>query len=193
MDDALFTLPESDDPSSPAARQRVMAKSVYPEGATVQRAARISECGRYRYSLLRRWGEGPAATFVMLNPSTADADLDDPTIRRCVGFARVLDCSALYVVNLYAWRATDPDELWKADEPVGPGNDRTLAVQIASAANSSRPLIAAWGANARDDRVRTVLAMPGAVAFSALHVTKGGAPGHPLYLPASARPIRWPA
>jgi hypothetical protein len=83
------------------------------------RGATLSDCGRYRYRLWRRWADGPTVLFVMLNPSTADADVDDPTIRRCIGFARSWGAGALEVVNLYAWRATQPAELKAAVGPVG--------------------------------------------------------------------------
>lgn len=165
--------------------------TVYPRGADVRRGAHISDDGRYRYGLIRRWGDGTAATFVMLNPSTADGEQDDPTIRRCVGFARALGCDALLVVNLYAWRATKPEDLWTAEDPVGPENDYRLERHIRAAASADRPLVAAWGANAREDRVRAVIAMRGADRLTALGVTKDGAPRHPLYLPASARPTPW--
>src|SRR5689334_16488446 len=77
----------------------------------VRKAASISECGRYRYSLHRWWGAGERLYFVMLNPSTADAEVDDPTIRRCMGFARTLGFDGIGVVNLYAFRATKPADL----------------------------------------------------------------------------------
>lgn len=82
--------------------------------------------GDYRYRLGRAWAGGPTCTFIMLNPSTADADQDDPTIRRCVGFAKALGCGALEVVNLYAYRATNPRDLLRQDERVGPENDYWL-------------------------------------------------------------------
>lgn len=73
-----------------------------------EQSATISECGRYRYRLTRRFADGPCATFVMLNPSTADETIDDPTIRRCRNFAIREGCGGLVVVNLFAYRATDP-------------------------------------------------------------------------------------
>ena len=82
----------------------------------------ISDCGKYRYRLTRKWGYGRPCGFIMLNPSTADALHDDPTIRRCVGFAKAWGCGALIVVNLFAVRATSPREMMRADDPVGPEN-----------------------------------------------------------------------
>lgn len=165
---------------------------VYPGNLPVQRHARISDDGLYRYLLTRRWGHGKTATFVMLNPSTADAEVDDPTIRRCVGFAAALGCAALAVVNLYAWRATKPADLWRAPDPVGEKADRYLTLLARAARAERAPLIAAWGANARPDRVAAVLALPGMDRLTALGVTKDGAPRHPLYLPAAATPAPWP-
>lgn len=164
--------------------------SVYPDGADVRREATISDDGLYRYSLVRRWAQkGGPATFVMLNPSTADALVDDPTIRRCVGFARSWGCAGIVVVNLYALRATRPVHLWEAADPVGPDNDRFLEVAVRRAAATGAPLLGAWGANAKPGRVEALLELvkrEGA-SLEALGVTKWGQPRHPLYLPADAQ------
>lgn len=144
---------------------------------------------RYRYTLRRTWGGGRSVVFVMLNPSTADATVDDPTIRRCCGFARGFGFDGIHVVNLYALRATNPADLWLSDDPVGrPENDDVLGDAL------SQPglAIAAWGANARANRVDEVLAMPGADRLSCLGVTKNGSPRHPLYLPTAAKLTGWP-
>jgi len=85
----------------------------------VVRSAVLSDCGTYRYSLTRRWSPGPLLGWVMLNPSRADALVDDPTIRRCVGFARRWGFAGIVVRNLYALRATDPRELSRHPAPVG--------------------------------------------------------------------------
>lgn len=154
-------------------------------GVTVEpngNAAWISGCGRYRYRLGRRWtaGWGKPAVFVMLNPSIADAYVDDPTIRRCVRFARAWGCDRLIVVNLYALRATDPRELWKVEDPVGPENDAHLEDAAYTARRYDGPLVAAWGANARPDRVAEVLQIPGMERLKSLGMTLAGAPKHPL-------------
>lgn len=153
----------------------------------VQGSAAFSECGQYRYELTRRWGAGPVATFIMLNPSTADAEQDDPTIRRCVGYARRWGCGALVVVNLYAYRATSPADLWTASDPVGPDNDWRLS----AATGAPGPLVAAWGAHARPDRIAAVLALPGMGVLEALATTKSGQPRHPLYLRGDLTPQPW--
>jgi len=125
----------------------------------------------------------------MLNPSTADERTDDPTLRRCIGFARHWGLGGLRVVNLYALRATKPAELWRVADAVGPENDRYLA----EAAAGDDLLIAAWGVHAKPERIRQVLALPGFSRLSYLQLTKDGAPRHPLYLCGELSPVRWGA
>jgi hypothetical protein len=141
--------------------------------------------GRYRYRLSRRWaGGGRAIAFVMLNPSTADAERDDPTIRRCSGFARAWGFSAMTVVNLFALRATDPARLRRARDPVGRDNDE----HIAAAAAACDALVLAWGAHgALGGRDRDVLALLRGCRPACLGVTRSGQPRHPLYLPSATR------
>lgn len=160
----------------------------------VQYTAIISPDGQYRYRLARTWSDEPPATFIMLNPSTADAEVDDPTIRRCMGYARRWGCGGLVVVNLYGLRATNPADLWRTDDPVGPKNDDILTMALYRARSSTAPVIAAWGAHARPDRVEFVryAARGSGVQLRALKVTKAGAPGHPLYLRADAELKPWP-
>lgn len=150
--------------------------------------AYISEDGLYRYSLTRDLGtidgEG-TCTFVMLNPSTADAEQDDPTIRRCMGFARSWGFARLKVVNLFAYRATDPRDLWKADAPIGPENDHVISLVL----GGSDFAVAAWGAHAPAERVRQFAETFGGWCFYALGLTKDGAPRHPLYVRADMQPF----
>ena len=162
-----------------------------PEKAQIQKAASISECGRYRYGLHRWWdrdAQAPRLIFVMLNPSTADADVDDPTIRRCMGFARTLGYAGIGVFNLYAYRATKPADLWKADEPTGGERNDDLLREVGRMAKY-QTVIAAWGANAKADRVAQVLSFRGWEHVQALGLTKDGAPRHPLYLRGDAVPM----
>lgn len=139
---------------------------------------------RYRYLLWRRWGHGGTVAFVMLNPSTADAARDDPTIRRCAGFARTWGFGGMAVVNLFALRATDPARLRRARDPVGRENDH----HIAAAAATADAVVVAWGVHgglgARD---RAVLALLAGLRPRCLGVTRAGQPRHPLYLPAATR------
>jgi hypothetical protein len=166
--------------------------TVYPHDVAVARHADLSDDGLYRYRLSRFWGPGLALPFVMLNPSTADGEVDDPTIRRCVGFARRLGFDGIGVWNLYAYRATKPADLWQADYPVGPDNDRCLR-HLFEWARNEVPVVAAWGSHAKPERVAQVLAMPWAdTALWCLGRTAGGAPRHPLYLPGDADLVRFP-
>lgn len=157
------------------------------------RTATISDCGLYRYELTRAWGPGPRPVFVMLNPSTADSDVDDPTVRRCTGFARSWGFHGVVIVNLYAYRATDPRALRRVDDPVGPGNDAYIAKWAREAAQEHVPVVAAWGVNADTGRVAHVLTLPGMNRVAALGVTKDGYPRHPLYVPAAAVLNPWKA
>lgn len=151
--------------------------------------AMISEDGRYRYTLEREWDRAkPTAVFVMLNPSTADANADDPTIRRCRGFAQALGYGGLVVANLFAYRATDPSDLLYVEDPVGPEND---AMILALAARGDGRVICAWGAGGTLlQRGRTVLAMLRKAGYTPMRLgepTNGGSPRHPLYLPRTAQ------
>lgn len=145
----------------------------------------VSGHGRsYRYLLTRRWGVGPTAVFVMLNPSTADAERDDPTLTRCVSFARREGCAALAVVNLFALRSPDPRVLARHRDPVGPRNDTYIAAACAAA-----PLVvAAWGTggrlHGRAAQVTAMLARAG-VRLWCVGTTKDGSPRHPLYVRGS--------
>jgi len=146
----------------------------------------LSDCGRYRYMLRRVWDRTkPVCLFVGLNPSTADATKDDPTIRRCVRFADDWGYGALMMGNLFAFRATDPKQMIAAADPVGPLNDQWLK----EVARGCGIVIAAWGANgslnARDWEVRQM--MPKQMHH--LGLTKAGQPKHPLYLKAGTLPV----
>ena len=150
---------------------------------------------RYRYRLTRTWDPSlPTVTFVMLNPSTADAERDDPTIRRCTSFARTWGFGALVVVNLFALRTPYPDRLRRARDPVGPDNDR----HILRAVRASHTTVLAWGAHGairgRDGEVLALIARRQVCRIRrCLGVTRGGQPRHPLYLPRHARPVPFPA
>lgn len=142
----------------------------------------------YRYSLTRVWSNNQnKVLFVMLNPSTADHNVDDPTIRRCINFAKNWGVGSLEVVNLFGYRATDPDELKKAADPIGPDND----IHIQRAALQSDKIILAWGTKeyllGRNKKVMED------VLFSykthCLDISKNGHPKHPLYISANREPI----
>lgn len=150
--------------------------------------ADISECGRYRYALGRHLGMlgGGRLVFVMLNPSTADAEHDDPTLRRCIGFAKAWGYGELVVCNLFALRATDPAGLRTAEDPIGPDND----VAIAHWTQRAQRVVCAWGTlGALQGRDATVLAALRATRpVYALGFTRDGHPRHPLYVKADQVP-----
>lgn len=158
-------------------------------GLGLDSAATLSADGRYRYDLTRRWGDGPLALWVMLNPSTADADTDDPTIRRCIGFSKREGCGGLVVVNRFAYRATDPSELIDIDDAEGPDNTDVILRWFDHP--DVRLRILAWGAWLDDHRramrgtslvASTLTFAPGSGTMRCLGRTKGGAPRHPLYV-----------
>jgi hypothetical protein len=147
--------------------------------------ATLSPCRTYRYSLWRVWepDKGMVA-FCGLNPSTADETVDDPTIRRCIGFARDWGYGGLYMLNLFAFRATDPKVMKAATDPVGPDNDATLV----SYQKQGVLIVAAWGNDGvfkgRAQHVLKNVLVHGPV--KCLGRTKDGCPKHPLYLPKTA-------
>lgn len=149
----------------------------------MNRDAVISECGRFRYLLTRTWEPAlPALVFVMLNPSTADHTRDDPTIRKCIGFADRLEHGGIAVVNLFAFRSRDPKHLKLMGYPVGKDNDR----YIRQAVQGGGQVVCAWGSNARGlpraQRVLRMLREELQVHPYALALTTDGVPRHPLML-----------
>jgi hypothetical protein len=144
----------------------------------------ISPCGRYRYALWRKWStELPIACFVMLNPSIADAKKNDPTIRKCMGFAARWGCGGIRVVNLFAFRSTDPKALAKVEDPIGPDNNNWIEDGIWW----NQP-VAAWGsaggsAVARIVRARLAWLREEEHPFlRCLGKSADGSPRHPLML-----------
>lgn len=149
----------------------------------------FSPCRAYRYELRRVWDPSlPTVGWIMLNPSTATETVNDPTVRRCIGFTRDWGYGGLTVRNIFALRSTDPKALKGHPDPVGPDNDEHLA---RGAASEDAWTICAWGAhgslNGRDREVMDLLSESGAVVHH-LGLTKLGAPRHPLYLPRTAEP-----
>lgn len=158
--------------------------------ATLRSAAAFSPDMRYRYALSRRWGPGSTVVFVMLNPSTADAFKVDPTVNRCLGFARAWGHEELVVLNLFALRSTDPKALYTAKHPVGGLNDSALALIPTEAT-----VVCAWGVhgalNNRGAQVREMLTGWGRELHH-LGLTRDGEPKHPLYLRKTLEPATWP-
>lgn len=152
----------------------------------INKTAAFSPCRTFRYSLWRQWGDDSIgyAMFIGLNPSKADETLDDPTVRRCINFARDWGYGALCMTNLFAFRSTDPSVMKAHPAPVGPDNDNTLA----KLAKNACVVVAAWGVDGRHQgRDKEVLSL-----ISNLHclaLTKDGLPRHPLYLKRELRPV----
>lgn len=148
----------------------------------------------YRYRLRRDLGGGGAGTllWVLANPSRADDHRDDPTVRRCVAFTRTWGYAALEVVNLFAWRSSDPRELRTVADPVGHGADAA----ITAAAQACDAVVVGWGAvgrwRGRDAEALDLLRAAGAANVGALGRNRDGTPRHPLYVPATARRRPWP-
>lgn len=162
-------------------------------GRKGQFRAEISPCGPYRYTLSRpplsSFPDRGAALFCMLNPSTADAKIDDPTIRRCRRFADYWGANGIVVVNLYALRSTDPKALWDHEDPVGELNDYWLRQTVQECGS----VVCAWGVNARPDRVAAaveIFRQSGARLYC-LGSTKAGAPRHPLYVRGDQPAVPW--
>jgi hypothetical protein len=177
----------------------------------IEAGAKLSKCESYRYLLWREWrgthdpknwrwlgakdgsgaplGEPKACVFIMLNPSTADGAQDDPTIRRCVGFAKAWGYERLEVVNLFAYRATQPAVILAMDymaDPVGPDNRD----HVQNAVLDAGKIICAWGAHGGHlGQDETTLGWCGNRLIYSLGLTAKGHPKHPLYLPSTAQPI----
>lgn len=152
----------------------------------------FSECRTYRYLLLRIWDKQvPPLVLVMLNPSTADELNNDPTVERCVRRARALGAGGLIVVNIFAYRSTDPEALREVADPVGPENDHYILQAITGPRFA---VICAWGKdgliNGRQDAVRTLIVGAG-VQVMALGLNKDGTPTHPLYIAYERQPFAW--
>jgi len=162
-----------------------------------QGAAAMSACGHYRWWLERVWAEKrPRLLFIGLNPSRADGQRDDPTLRRLVGFARAWGFGALEVLNLFGRISPSPAVLRRAADPVGAGTEAWIRARLA--AQPQAPLWLGWGNNGawrgRDQHMLQLLLDLGAPQRRVLTLgcTAAGQPRHPLYRPASAWPEVWP-
>ena len=169
--------------------------------AAVIRTANVSADGRYRYRLGRRWGSGPTLPWIMLNPSAADDAGDDPTTRRVISFSRSWGYGACVVVNLFAFRCADPDQLTVAADPIGRRNARSVGAAIDEAASTGADrIVVGWGVHGHRwltvdsdvaRRLRRSVARAAerwterALRPVTLGATTGGAPRHPLYVRSS--------
>jgi hypothetical protein len=162
--------------------------ALFEKLGAVEKTADISPCGKYRYSLSRRWSDAPLVAWVMLNPSTADANIDDPTIRRCMGFARDWGYGGIVVVNLFPFRETKPAKMRGVPDLFGEYY-RPLPECVADAGL----VVAAWGKpqwRFVAGRAAGVLAdfRKAGVVLHCLGTTGDGHPWHPLYIPAITKP-----
>ena len=156
-------------------------------GSAVCGRAGFSRCGRNRYWLRRCWNSDlPQCTFIGLNPSTADAHTNDPTLRRCINFADQWGYGSLLLVNLFALRSTDPRALRLSDDPQGPRANEWLR----RASRESTLVIAAWG-NGGHLLDRANRALPWVENPHCLGLTASGMPKHPLYCPKTSQPRAW--
>ncbi|RPE05542.1 DUF1643 domain-containing protein [Chitinophaga lutea] len=167
----------------------------------MRKGAKISTCGQFRYQLWRIWDETkPLVLFIMLNPSTADSDQDDPTIRRLIGFCHRWGAGGFFVGNLNPYRTSSPSELMKFLETGCTQGERIeMAVrnqnEVKHMAANVAFCVAAWGAHIYSSASKEPLeykTILGDVPFYCLGLTKGGYPRHPLYLPYSAQLLTWP-
>ncbi len=157
----------------------------------MRRSATFDVSRRYRYRLLRSWNNQHHAagqvTFIMLNPSRADAHQDDPTIQACTAFAKNWGYDQLEVVNLFAYRTKSPSDLIRAENPIGKDNDQYLYL----GAKAARKIILAWGnGGALLNRANTVLELlaPYQNKLYCLAQNKSGYPQHPLYIKRTKQP-----
>lgn len=155
-------------------------------------AATFSPCRSWRYTLSRVWNDGGTrCVFVMLNPSTADETKNDPTVAKCIRYARGWGHGSLLVLNIFAWRSTDPRVLPTLADPIGPENDEAIRAGIAGAAR----VICAWGKwgriHGRGPQVLALIRAAGVTPY-ALSLNNDGSCAHPLYLPGAATPQPMP-
>lgn len=147
----------------------------------------FSEDKRYRYLLMREWDHNkPALMIIGLNPSTADETKNDPTIRRCIGFAKIWGYGKLFVTNLFAFRATYPEQLFISKNPIGVENDSW----IKKISKDADKIVLAYGNhgkfNERHNEILKIIKDPYCIKKS-----KNDMPMHPLYLKYTKFPIKY--
>jgi len=151
----------------------------------LKNTAKLSECRKYRFALWRTWDDSkPYVMFVGLNPSTADENIDDPTLTRCINYAKIWGFGGVCMANIFAFRATQPAVMKAAKDPVGPKNNEWLK----ALASDAGLIIAAWGNDGsylmRSQEIRELLPN-----IHCLKMNKSGEPAHPLYQKADLQPV----
>ncbi len=160
------------------------------ESAVVSQGAELSPDRIYRYRLWRRWGDGTQMTFIGLNPSTADENVDDHTIRKCIGFAKLHGCDAIEMLNLFALRERNPNLMKKHLEPIGPDNNRFLT----KFAREAKIVVACWGVHGsfRERSIHVIeLFKNKGIKLSCFGMTQRGYPRHPLLLPYTSQLVEF--
>jgi hypothetical protein len=148
----------------------------------------FSECSKYRYTLSRIWDEDePICVFIGLNPSTADIQYNDPTLNRCMRSAMDWGFGSLIMLNIFAYRSTDPKGLYTQEDPIGKYNNKYL-IEIVSKADI---IIAAWGTHGEYlNRGNNVIEMLSSIKkLHCLDINKNGTPKHPLYISKNNKPF----
>jgi len=148
----------------------------------IDKGADLSDDRVYRYRLWRRWRDGDQMTFIGVNPSTADETEDDQTIKKCIGFTKRHDCTAVQMLNLFAFRHKNPEVMKKHRSPIGPRNDEVLLKY----AREAKFAVACWGIHGEHmGRARQVIDMLSSneVTLMCFGLTKFGFPKHPVMLP----------
>ena len=153
----------------------------------IKSGASLSPCRAWRYKLSRCWSRsGPLIAFIGLNPSTADEFNDDPTVRHCIGFARRWGFGGMYMLNVFAFRSTNPRALKTVADPIGPRNDAALLTTC----RRCDMVVACWGMwGGLFDRHQAVVELLGKIPIHCLGMTQGGRPKHPLYLRSTTAPV----
>lgn len=158
----------------------------------IHRTASFSVCDTYRHELTRIWeNTAPDMTFIMLNPSTADGEYDDPTIRKCIGFAKLQGYGSIHVYNLFDYRATSPADLIEAEDPIGPNPFYFLNRHLEKV---NPKIVLAWGAKGTymgRDAIMIMNLRRRKSDMWCLGKTKEGHPKHPLYVPYSQGLVRF--
>ena len=166
------------------------------EARRVSGTASFSRCRTFRYTLTRDLGGARPLVVIGLNPSTADARQDDPTVRREIAFALRWGFGRLVKLNAYSYRATDPRVMQAAakrgDDIVGPRNDAAITRALTDARASDGLVLVAWGRHARPERVSRLVELLAGTEARCLRTNLDGSPVHPLYQRATTRPKPWP-
>ncbi len=173
--------------ASPPVRKTPLPERLRHRVSTPNGAA-FSRCRRYRYLLWRNWGNGDRrVAFVGLNPSTADEVKNDPTVTRCINFARNWGYDGILMLNAYGLRSTDPRGLLEVEDPVGPGTDDA----IRKACEIVERVVVCWGNHCTPQREARLVRLIGHRTLLSFGCNQRGTPRHPLYLPRTAPLSPW--